>query len=157
MAAAKKNEVQVESLQEQARSTIEEARMVLPGIQAIFGFQLIAIFNDRFDPLDTDLKYLHLGALVLVVVSIALIMAPAAYDRIAERGQVSNRFINLASHMIEAAMLPLSIAICLDVYVVTQIIVESFAVSLTLAVLLFMFFAWWWVIFPYQNRYRRLH
>ena len=26
----------------------EEARMILPGIQALFGFQLIAVFNQRF-------------------------------------------------------------------------------------------------------------
>jgi hypothetical protein len=30
------------------RDAIEEARMVLPGIQALFGFQLIAVFNERF-------------------------------------------------------------------------------------------------------------
>ncbi len=40
-----------ESLQQQAQQTIEEARMVLPGIQALFGFQLIAIFNIRFQDL----------------------------------------------------------------------------------------------------------
>ncbi|TLG71825.1 hypothetical protein [Methylocystis sp. B8] len=34
--------------QKLARGAIEEARMVLPGIQALFGFQLIAVFNNRF-------------------------------------------------------------------------------------------------------------
>ena len=36
------------SLEEESRTTIEEARMVLPGIQAVFGFQLIAVFNNGF-------------------------------------------------------------------------------------------------------------
>jgi len=36
------------SLEEETRTVIEEARMVLPGIQAFFGFQLIAVFNNRF-------------------------------------------------------------------------------------------------------------
>jgi hypothetical protein len=31
-----------------AQEAIDEARMVLPGIQALFGFQLIAVFNERF-------------------------------------------------------------------------------------------------------------
>jgi hypothetical protein len=31
------------TLEQETRNTIEEARMVLPGIQAIFGFQLIAV------------------------------------------------------------------------------------------------------------------
>src|ERR1700694_2515161 len=43
--------VKIESLDAEARYTIEEARMVLPGIQAIFGFQLIAVFNQRFHDL----------------------------------------------------------------------------------------------------------
>ena len=30
------------------RQAIEEARMVVRGIQALFGFQLIAVFNERF-------------------------------------------------------------------------------------------------------------
>jgi hypothetical protein len=32
-------------------AAIEEARMVLLGIQALFGFQLIAAFNDNFKQL----------------------------------------------------------------------------------------------------------
>jgi hypothetical protein len=33
------------------REAIEEARMVLPGIQVLFGFQLIAVFNERLKSL----------------------------------------------------------------------------------------------------------
>jgi hypothetical protein len=39
------------SLEEETRTVIEEARMVLPGIQAVFGFQLIAVFNSGFHSL----------------------------------------------------------------------------------------------------------
>src|SRR4029077_15687373 len=38
-----------ESLETEVEQALEEARMVLPGIQALFGFQLIAVFNQRFD------------------------------------------------------------------------------------------------------------
>jgi hypothetical protein len=44
-------------LDEQA--DIEEARMVLPGIQALFGFQLIAVFNERFKELTKDEQLIH--------------------------------------------------------------------------------------------------
>jgi len=37
-----------ESLKDQATHILDEARTVLPGIQALFGFQLIAVFSDRF-------------------------------------------------------------------------------------------------------------
>src|SRR5258707_11029344 len=85
------------SLEEETRTTIEEARMVLPGIQAVFGFQLIAVFNNGFQNLSPLEQILHFGALLLIIVAIALIMTPASYHRIAERGVVSRRFVETAS------------------------------------------------------------
>jgi len=35
-------------LSKAAQLLLEECRMVLPGIQALFGFQLIVVFNSRF-------------------------------------------------------------------------------------------------------------
>ena len=37
------------AVMKKAQMAIEEARMVVPGLQALFGFQLIAIFNRRFE------------------------------------------------------------------------------------------------------------
>ena len=103
-----------ESLDQEADRVIEEARMVLPGIQALFGFQLIAVFSPRFE---TDLlssqRYLHLSAIMCVVVAIALIMAPAAYHRQAERGLISRYFKELASRLLTLA-LPLLLGIVLN-------------------------------------------
>ncbi len=36
------------SLTQAAQVLLDECRMVLPGIQALFGFQLIAVFSPRF-------------------------------------------------------------------------------------------------------------
>ena len=99
------------SLEEETRTVIEEARMVLPGIQAFFGFQLIAVFNSRFQDLTHTEQVLHLVALLMLAVSIALIMTPAAYHRIAVRGMVSRHFIELASRFLESAMFPLMLSI----------------------------------------------
>ncbi len=56
------------------REAIQEARMVLPGIQALFGFQLIAVFNERFKELAEDARLIHFSATVLIAVAIALII-----------------------------------------------------------------------------------
>jgi hypothetical protein len=78
------------------REAIEEARMVLPGIQALFGFQLIAVFNERFKELTEDERLIHFSATVLVTIAIALIMTPAAYHRLAEQTTISKFFVLLA-------------------------------------------------------------
>jgi hypothetical protein len=54
-----------ESLEEEATHVTDEARMVLPGVQAILGFQLIAVFNQRFQELSDARQMLHLVAFVL--------------------------------------------------------------------------------------------
>jgi hypothetical protein len=108
--------IEAQSLQDQSDTMLSEARMVLPGIQALFGFQLIAVFSDRFAELPERLQYLHLGATVLVTVAVALIMAPAAYQRISERKFVSAAFIRLGSILISLAMGPLALAIAAGVY-----------------------------------------
>ena len=59
---------------------LDECRMVLPGLQALFGFQLIAVFNQRFSQeLSLAEQEMHLRALGLVAISGALVMIPAAY------------------------------------------------------------------------------
>src|SRR3977135_1884752 len=60
------------SLSEAAEHLLEECRMVLPGIQALFGFQLIVVFNPAFGQrLTTGEQRLHLLAIALLAVAIA--------------------------------------------------------------------------------------
>ena len=136
-------------LEEETRTTIEEARMVLPGIQALFGFQLIAVFNARFHDFSELEQMLHLVALLLVAVAIALIMTPAAYHRIAERGTVSRRFIDLASRFLESALMPLMLGIFLDLFLVGRLILNNLALSAAIAIAMFLVFFGFWYVFPW--------
>jgi len=81
--------------------------MVLPGIQALFGFQLIAVFNQGgFDQKLPEVgQMVHLVALILTALSMALVMTPAALHRPAEPMEVSERFLWLASNLILAGMM----------------------------------------------------
>src|SRR5581483_5360333 len=71
-----------QSLPQITKNILEECRMVLPGIQALFGFQLVAVFNTTFwERLTESDRILHLIAMLVVAISVALVMAPAAYHR----------------------------------------------------------------------------
>jgi hypothetical protein len=74
---------QKEPLSEVASHLLEECRMVLPGIQALFGFQLIAVFNAKFWEMTHSHRVIHLVVIGLVAIAIALVMTPAAYHRAA--------------------------------------------------------------------------
>jgi hypothetical protein len=145
-----KGDVKDETLDQEADHVIEEARMVLPGIQALFGFQLIAVYNTRFA---TDLavyeQKLHLLAIVLVAVSIALIMAPAAYHRQAERGQISRYFVDFASNLLTWALAPLLLGIVLEVFLIARIVLNSIPISCAIASVMLTIFTGLWFVFPW--------
>jgi hypothetical protein len=62
------------SLNDAVTHLLEECRTVVPGMQALFGFQLIAVFNDTFrERLSPTERDLHLAAIVLVTIAVALL------------------------------------------------------------------------------------
>ena len=129
-----------------AQEAIEEARMVLPGIQALFGFQLMAIFNDKFRTLSEFDQRTHFLAMLLISLSIALIMTPAAYHRQVEPGSVSKFFVGLASLLVALAMIPLDGTFP---HLVGQVILHDRVRSAIIATALFAIFAGLWYGFPF--------
>ena len=149
-------ELVTETLKEEKANLVEEARMLLPGVQALFGFQTIAVFNDRFDALPAFVKHTHLLALGLVVLAMALVIAPAAFHRIAEPGCVSRRVIRLSSQLITSALAPLSCGIALDMYVVIYLASGSEAASLGGCIGALVFLLVMWFAFPMSARGRAM-
>src|SRR5690348_8258426 len=94
---------------------LEECRMVLPGIQTLFGFQLVVVFSDRFQKsVDASGRMLHMGAILFVAIAIALIMSPAALHRRTDPRSVNQRYLATCSRLILASMLPLASAIVIE-------------------------------------------
>ena len=122
-------DIHQEDLEHESTHATDEARMVLPGIQAILGFQLIAVFNQRFEQLDAAEQYAHLGAFFLVALAMGLLMAPAAYHRQVERGYVSRRFVDLASTLLSLALLPLIAGLAIDAYILVRLVTNHTALA----------------------------
>ena len=130
--------------------------MVLPGIQALFGFQLIAVFSARFsESLSATEQRLHLVAIGLAAIAIALIMTPAALHRRAGGREVTGRFVRLSTRLLLWSMLPLAMSISLDFYLIVRVIVGG-VVSAVLAVVLFGTFLFMWFIFPRMDDLQRM-
>jgi hypothetical protein len=143
-----------ESLRDQADSTHQEARMVLPGIQALFGFQLIAVFNRPFYDLAPSDRLLHLVALVLIAISAGLIMAPASYRRLAEPTRITRHWIGLAARAITWAMAALMVGIGIDVYLVTVLIVGRTPIAGAAGIAVGALLACLWFALPWLHAAR---
>jgi Family of unknown function (DUF6328) len=148
----KSEKVEKISLSEAVTHLLEECRTVLPGIQALFGFQLIVVFNPGFhDRLSLTERGLHLAAISLIVIAIALVMAPAAYHRQRDPQNISQHFIFVATRMLLYAMFPLMMALGLEFFLIARVITNNVWVSLVLALVIVSVFATLWFLLP-RNR-----
>lgn len=144
-----------EPLTEVASHLLEECRMVLPGIQALFGFQLIAVFNTKFWDLSPPERLVHLLAIGLVAIAVALVMTPAAYHRLAFQNAISQSFIASSSRLLLWSMFPLMVGTCLDFYLISTMILSSAWWGAGLSLVLFTAFGTLWFGFPYVANKKR--
>jgi hypothetical protein len=145
-----------ESLKDALSQTLDEARMVLPGVQALFGFQLIAVFSDGFEQrLSGFERELHLVAVVLVTIAIALLMTPAAYHRQVDRRRATAEFLAMASRLISGAMLPLAAGLALDIQIVARVITGDLRFATAIGIAVFAMFIVLWFVFPRWRAARR--
>ena len=105
MPRIRKNRRKEISLEKAVMNLLQECRMVLPGIQMTFGFQLIVVFNSSFRQLlDLHQQRLHLVAITAVALAAAFVMAPAAFNRETNPLEVSDRLVRLTSRLLLASM-----------------------------------------------------
>jgi hypothetical protein len=148
-----KKESETLSLAEATTHLLEECRMVLPGVQALFGFQLIAVFNAGFSAkLSHGEQCMHLLALALVAIAGALIMSPASYHRQTNPRATSADLIRLGGRLLLTAMVPLMLGIGLDFYLIARIVLGSRSLPAALAIGLVLFFVGCWFGLPRWGR-----
>ncbi len=142
-------------LSDKIKHVLTECRVVLPGSQTLLGFQFISILSESFDKLPAGVKYVHLASLGLNALAIVLLMTPAAYHRIVERGEETQHFHRFASRRLVAALVPLALALSADVYVVVQKVTESQLVSVISGlVVLAVFWELWFGLTLYRRTQR---
>ena len=143
-------------LKDKIEQALTEMRVVLPGAQALIGFQFASMLVEGFDKLPASSKYVHLASLALIALSVVFLMTPAAYHRIVERGQQTEHFHRFASRMLILAMAPLALGMCGDLFVVIRKITESArAAILGASVMLIFFYGLWFGYTLYRRGQRR--
>jgi hypothetical protein len=140
-------------LKDRIEEVLMETRMVLPGAQALIGFQFSIMLMEKFDELTPTLKVIHLASLAVTAVSIMLLMAPAAYHRIVERGENSEELHRVGSWMLLLAMAFLALGIAGDFLVLLWRVTGSAACSIggALAIVL-LFYGLWFGYTLYRAR-----
>ena len=145
------------SLEDALTHLLEECRMVLPGVQALFGFQLIVVFNRSFFLKLTFVEQcLHLFALACVAIAACLVMTPAALHRQSGSLQASEDFLRVAGRLLLAAMVPLMLGIGIDFFLIAHMVLGEVEAAAAITALLVAIMAGFWFVFPRAYR-RRFH
>jgi hypothetical protein len=127
---------------------LTEARVVLPGAQALFGFQLAIVLTQSFEQLPTAWMIVHATSLFLVAFAVVLLMAPAAYHRIVYAGEDSEDMHRVGSVLVTAATVPLALGLAGDVYVVVTKIIGSPTAGLIAGSLALVLLIGLWHVYP---------
>jgi hypothetical protein len=133
---------------------LTEARVILPGAQALFGFQLIVMLTPAFAGLPRDAKLVHAGALLCVALTIVLLMAPAAIHRLSFDGEDTPRMLRFGSGLVTAALLPLSLGLAGDIYVAVGHSLDSEALGIATALAILTLLLGIWYAWPLLVRVR---
>jgi hypothetical protein len=131
---------------------LTEARVIIPGGQALLGFQFIAMFTSVFRELPAAIQALHAAALCAVALAALLLMTPAALHRIAFAGEDDDGFFRIGSRLVIAASLPLAMGIAGDIGVVFYVISRDVAACIASAVIAFCLLAGVWLVYPATQR-----
>jgi hypothetical protein len=144
------------SLDQRITQMLTEARVVLPGVQALLGFQLISIISQSFAELPASSKVIHAASLGCITLAVILLIAPAAYHRIVFAGQDTEEVHRIGSRFITCATVPLALGLAGDIYVVFTKITASSVIALFIAAMALVFLVGFWHAFPVVTRLRRL-
>ena len=133
---------------------LTEARVIIPGAQALFGFQFIAMLTSGFDRLPQTAKIIHAIALCLIVVNIILLMTPAALHRLSFGGEDSEKFLQIGAALVITAPLFLAGGIAAEVYVVMQKTFVTGDAGITAGLASFLLLLLFWYALPLALRGR---
>lgn len=139
-------------LDAQVDQLLTEARVIIPGAQALLGFQLAVTLTRAFAQLPPEAKMVHAVALCCVGLTIILLMAPASLHRIAFAGQDDAEFVKIGSWFVVAAPLPLAFGIAFDAYVAAFRALDSTAAATILAAAALMALLGFWYAYPLALR-----
>lgn len=143
------------SLGDRVSQVLTEARVVLPGAQAMLGFQFITFFERSFETLPSYVKLVHLACAGLIALTVVLLMTPAAFHRLAEAGEESERLVRVASACVVAAMAPLATGMSGDLFVVVMKITRSQPLAIALGSTAFVVFVSLWFGYTLYRRGQR--
>ncbi len=125
---------------------LNELRVVLPGVQALFAFLLIVPFNDRFASVTGAERAVYTLALLASAVAGVLFITPAAFHRLRFRRHDKAQLLRIGNRCAIAGLAALAVAMIAGVFLITELLFgAAVAGALTTVVAIPIAVLWWLV------------
>jgi ABC-type multidrug transport system permease subunit len=108
---AVRHETEVERLDRNWNSLLQELRVVQTGVQLLTGLLLTLPFQQRFDVLDDDMRTVYLITVACCVASTVLLVAPVGIHRILFRRHQLDLLVSAAHRFAYLGLLLLGLAL----------------------------------------------
>jgi hypothetical protein len=133
---------------------LQELRVLLPGAQTLTAFLIILPFNGGFAEIRNEEKVVYIVTFLCSVVSLVFFTAPAAHHRLQRPLRDREGFKTLATKLIVAGLVPLSIALILATQLVLSEVFSLRWLSWGVAGILAVFILILWWIVPTRRHHR---
>jgi Family of unknown function (DUF6328) len=140
---ARADEDEAEKLDRELIELLNELRVVMPGVQLLFGFLLTVPFQQRFGDVTDFQKAVYFATLLLTAGSAAFLMAPSAFHRVTFREGQKPYLVHLATRQTIAGMVLVALAMNGALMLLTDVLFGSVVVAVVVAVMGALFF-WLW-------------
>ena len=135
-------------LGERISTLLIEARVILPGAQALLGFQFTAFLTDGFAQMPTHAKIVHFACLACVALTTILLMAPAAYHRLVAEGEDRPDVERFGNRVVLSSLLPLALGLSGEFYIVTGKLGYPDGPAIAATQIAFAAFVGLWFVYP---------
>lgn len=150
---ARRGETAEQRADRNLQELVSELRVGQMGVQILFGFLLLLVFQDRFDDTGPAQRVIYLITFLCCIAATALLIAPVPYHRTMFRRGRKEEVVTVANRFAQWGLFALFLAFTGAVLLVLDLVLSA-AVAIPVTVVAALTFGSLWYAYPL---YRRRH
>jgi hypothetical protein len=132
---------------------MQETRVVMPGVQVLFGFLLAVVFQTRFATATRFEHDVYLATIVCAAGAALCFIAPAAWHRILFKQKDKRHIINVGNRFVICGVVFLALAMTLALVLVCDVVFGG-TTAVIVPAAVGLSFTWFWFAAPFLRRLR---
>ena len=146
-------ETEKERVDRELIELLNEVRIVLPGVQVLFGFLLVVPFQQAFREVNEFERQLFMVAFLTAMAASVLLIAPSTYHRIRFRSGDKGQLLRTSNKFVLAGTGLLAVSLTTAAYLVADYVYGGLAGVIVAAVAAAVL-AWFWFGLPLSRELR---